>query len=109
MPVSGRPTKAALLKMTQGSSAAEVKGLQKAASGLAALETPGAAIAGSGSFRFHSRLPKTINEVIKPASTNMNAIRHPAGTVAAVTVAGDTSRGGTLCGRGSIALVSKIR
>ena len=96
MPVSGRPTKAALLKITQGSSAPEVKGLQNAARGPATRGALGAAMAGSGIFRFHSRLPKTISEVIKPASSKMKATRHPAGTVATATPGGDNSRGGTL-------------
>src|ERR1700687_967839 len=96
MPVSGRPTKAALLKITQASSTPEVKGLQNAARGPAARAALGAAIAGSGGFRFHSRLPKTISEVMKTASSRMKAIRHRAGTVSTTTLGDAASRGGTV-------------
>src|SRR5579859_6866032 len=95
MPVSGRPTKAALLKITQGSSTPEVNGRQNAASGPAVRVVPGAAIAGSGGFRFNSKLPKTINEVMKPASNRMKATRQRAGTVSTTTLGGGASREGT--------------
>src|SRR5271156_2407938 len=98
MPVSGRPTKAALLKITHGSSTPAVKGLQKAAREPAARGALGAAIAGSGSLRFHSRLPKTISEVVSPARSKMTATRQPIGTVAAATLDAVAWRGTTPSG-----------
>src|SRR5258707_15695752 len=95
MPVSGRPTKAALLKITQGSSSPEAKGLQRAARGPTARGALDAAIAGSDFFRVQSRLPKTTSEVMKPTRSKMKATRQRAGMASTTTLGGGASRGGT--------------
>ena len=78
--------------MTQGSSTPEAKGRQNVASGPVARDGVGAAIAGSGTLRFQSRLPKTITEMVSPARSEMTAICQLAGTVeTAVGEDGDPS------------------
>src|ERR1700733_12200499 len=111
MPVSGRPTNAALLKTTHGSSPAEVKGLHRVAREPAARGAPGAAMADSGSLRFQSRLPRMISEVVRPAKSKITAIRQRAGTASTTTLRGNGSRGGTPsdCLGDSTDLASKVK
>src|SRR5580704_19694354 len=111
MPVSGRPTKASLLKITQGSSAPAVKGLHKVAREPAERDALGAAIAGSDDLRFHSRLPKTTSDVVSPARSRMTAIRQTVGTVVTVTTDAGASRAATPRGPGndSADLASNVR
>src|SRR5579862_1449905 len=117
MPSSGRPTKAALLKMTHGSSAAEVNGRQKVARdvGAPASGALDVAVTGSDDLRFHRRLAETITEVINPTDRRMTAI-HIRETVSLAPLRGDgwMAGGGTEgticgCGGGSTGRGSKIR
>src|ERR1035438_5804905 len=95
MPVSGRPMKAALLKMTHGSAEAEVKGLQNLARGPDATCAGASEAAAAAGVRVDSKLPSTTNETIRHTSRVTMATRQEAGTVGGTTLGGDGSRGGT--------------
>src|SRR5579872_6465272 len=117
MPSSGRPTKAALLKMTHGSSAAVVNGRQKVARdvGAPAGGAFDAAVAASDDLRLHRRLAVTLTQVLSPTDRRMAAI-HIRETVSLAPLRGGVwmAGGGTEgticgCGGGSTGRGSKIR
>ncbi len=72
--------KAALLKMTQGSSTPAVKGRQKSARGPVAAATLGFAVVNSDCLRFKRTVPKTASETMSPTSSKTTTIRQRAGT-----------------------------
>src|ERR1700691_6118827 len=111
MPVSGRPTNAALLKITQGCSTAEVKGLQKAARGPAGRAMLGAAVADSGCFLFDSTVPKMINVAERLTNSRTTASRQGVGTAPTLKRGKATSRRVAAwgCGEGVTGLASKTR
>src|SRR5580704_13548589 len=116
MPVSGRPTKAALLKITQGSSTREVKGFQKAPREAGAWGAVEVAVVGSDGLRFHSTAPNTTSDVIRPAESKMTAIpiRETVSTTSirdcgAVEDSGWVESTASGCGGSSTGLGSKIR
>src|SRR5271155_1878841 len=110
MPVSGRPTKAALLKITQGSSSPVVKGLQKSAREPEAREAAGTTVAGSGRLRFHDT-PKTISEITRPAKRIKDAIRQRPVAASTTGLAASGSREGraTGCSGTTAGFASNVR
>src|SRR5271166_3307346 len=110
MPVSGRPVKAALLKITQGSSLPAVKGLQNSARGPATGRAArDVADEASARLRVDSKLPSTTKEAVKQPSKTITAMRHCTGTAGGE--GGGTRDGlrGAACGSGSRCLGSKVR
>src|SRR5579862_3488071 len=108
MPVSGRPTKAALLKITHGSSTPAVKGRQNEANGPVWTALLGAARADSDAFRFQSRVPRATRERTRAEANKISKTRQRRCTLSTVTGSGD-SRGGTTCGWKLTTLGSKVR
>src|SRR5208282_3738155 len=115
MPVSGRPTKAALLKITQGSSVPDVKGRQKSARGPVTPPATDLSVVESASLRFESTLPKTISDTTRPASNKATAIRQRGGTTSTTTLDRASRAGGfwgcvpDSMGLASTDLVSNVR
>lgn len=96
MPVSGRPVKAALLKMTHGSSEPEVKGFQKSASGPEAGRVAGDEGEASDCLRVQSRAPSADRETMRQTSRTRTA-KGQRGAVCAGS-AGESATGRDGCG-----------
>src|ERR1700690_2274840 len=110
MPVSGRPVKAALLKITQGSSLPAVKGLQNSARGPATgREASEVAEAASARLRVESKLPSTTREAIRQASKMITAMRHCTGTAGVASAGTRDGLSGAACGSGSACRDSNVR
>src|SRR3984885_11382788 len=104
MPVSGRPVKAALLKITQGSSPPAVDGLQNSARGPAAgRDASEVADDASARLRVQSKLPRTTKEAVRQPSKMITATRHCTGTAGAAGAGAGGGPLGSLTTMGSLA------